>query len=500
MLGVAFLGCALILPALLTATAQGQLDFGPDDPITEHAQIPLTRDYKLTCETIAVSISPASQVFYPGSPEFKIDISHWANSSTQVSACSVRPGTPEDIGVILRELAFTRTPFAIKGAGHTANPGFSSTPGVHISMSRFKDIIVHPGTVDIGAGLTWTEVYSYLVPRGINVVGGRINGVGVGGFTLGGGYSWKTNQFGLTVDTLTAIELVLPSGSVKVVTEKDEDLWFALKGGLNNYGIVTKFTLKTHKQTDVWGTVLSFAGNQIEPAYTAFADFLSREHDHKGAQLGQISYDNGTVKFAVVLFYDGPQPPCDLYGNLLTLPNTGKSIIEGSFVHFVLSLPPPVRKRAYFDGFPVLHYTVPVMKAIIDGLQSWGDRISKRDTDVLLVVNLDPFEPDILTHGGPSAYPPDRSRVVLPSSLYFGWNDKSLDEYMYKQMRALSASLIEAGIKDGQDLVNAAHYTNYALHGTPLEQMYGGNVERLCDIKRRYDPFRVMDLTGGFKF
>ena len=56
-------------------------------------------------------------------------------------------------------------------------------------MSRFKDIVIHPGTVDIGAGLTWTEVYSYLVPRGINVVGGRLDGVGVAGLTLGGGKS-----------------------------------------------------------------------------------------------------------------------------------------------------------------------------------------------------------------------------------------------------------------------------------------------------------------------
>ena len=123
-------------------------------------------------------------------------------------------------------------------------------------MSRFKDIVIHPGTVDIGAGLTWTEVYSYLVPRGINVVGGRLDGVGVGGLTLGGGllafqlftllhrvdsshvhvigYSWKTNQYGLTVDTLAAFELVLPTGEVKVVTEENEDLWFALKVRASN--------------------------------------------------------------------------------------------------------------------------------------------------------------------------------------------------------------------------------------------------------------------------
>jgi FAD/FMN-containing dehydrogenase len=58
-------------------------------------------------------------------------------------------------------------------------------------MIRFNDIVLHEklGTVDIGAGLTWTEVYSYLVPKGLNVVGGRLNGVGVGGFILGGGQS-----------------------------------------------------------------------------------------------------------------------------------------------------------------------------------------------------------------------------------------------------------------------------------------------------------------------
>ena len=120
-------------------------------------------------------------------------------------------------------------------------------------MTRFRDIVLNEeeGTVEIGAGLTWAEVFSYLVPKGHNVVGGRIDVVGVSGFTLGGGrqtllacrpciafaqhhvcvagYSWKTNQYGLTIDTLTAFELVLPNGHVRTVTEEDEDLWFALR-------------------------------------------------------------------------------------------------------------------------------------------------------------------------------------------------------------------------------------------------------------------------------
>ena len=77
----------------------------------------------------------------------------------------------------------------MKGGGHATNPGFSSTLGVQIALSRFNDTKVNPddGTVDVGAGLTWDQVYEALGPTGVNVVGGRIPGVGVAGLTLGGG-------------------------------------------------------------------------------------------------------------------------------------------------------------------------------------------------------------------------------------------------------------------------------------------------------------------------
>jgi len=203
-----------------------------------------------------------------------------------------------------------------------------------------------------------------------------------------------------------------------------------------------------------------------------------------------------------VLFYDGPNPPKGLYDDLLNLPNSVESIIHGDFVKFLLSIAVPVRERGYGDGVPMLQYSELVMKAAIDDVKTLGDELSEKDKDALVIFQLDPFESDIFTHGAPSAYPPDRSRTIFPSSVFVTWNDKSLDndEYVYNSVRSLSASIIEAGIKDGQDLKDAAHYTNYALYGTPLEKMYGKNVKRLRAIKRKYDPFRVMDLTGGFRF
>jgi FAD/FMN-containing dehydrogenase len=113
-------------------------------------------------------------------------------------------------------------------------------------MTRFNETKVDStsGTVEVGAGLTWDQVYAVLEPTGVNVVGGRVPGIGVAGLTLGGGgclssseswlifflgYSYKTSQYGLAVDNVAGYELVLPNGTITNVTSNDDDLWFGLR-------------------------------------------------------------------------------------------------------------------------------------------------------------------------------------------------------------------------------------------------------------------------------
>mgnify|MGYP000445196271 CR=1 FL=1 len=89
------------------------------------------------------------------------------------------------------------------------NPGFSSTKGIQIAMRRFSKVLFHPcnHTVDIGPGLIWDDVYRALGPFNITVLGGRVTGVGVAGFVLGGGYGWKSNQYGLAIDNVFEYEV-----------------------------------------------------------------------------------------------------------------------------------------------------------------------------------------------------------------------------------------------------------------------------------------------------
>jgi FAD binding domain len=93
------------------------------------------------------------------------------------------------VGAFVRLVLQFRTLQQIKGGGHATNPGFSSTPGVQIALSGFKDVTYNEDlhTATVGAGLSWDEIYAKLEPLNATVVGGRIVGVGMAGVTLGGG-------------------------------------------------------------------------------------------------------------------------------------------------------------------------------------------------------------------------------------------------------------------------------------------------------------------------
>ena len=113
---------------------------------------------------------------------------------------------------------------------------------------------------------------------------------------------------------------------------------------------------------------------------------------------------------------------------------------------------------------------------------------------------IEAFDKGLFSHGSDSAYPPDRSQAIFPTSLTIQWSNSSLDDTMAFALRKLSDAIRDVALADGQNVSHAAKYPNNALFGTPLEDMYGGNVERLRKIKAAIDPEDVMGPTGGWKF
>ena len=117
-----------------------------------------------------------------------------------------------------------------------------------------------------------------------------------------------------------------------------------------------------------------------------------------------------------------------------------------------------------------------------------------------VAASVEPLVRSVFTHGGPSAYPPDRSLLSFPSVMSFTWLKSSLDKTMTHAIRSSANSVRAAALKDGQHVVHAQVYPNYALFDTQLVDMYGTNVPRLRSVRRAIDPEDVMGLAGGFKF
>jgi hypothetical protein len=133
-------------------------------------------------------------------------------------------------------------------------------------------------------------------------------------------------------------------------------------------------------------------------------------------------------------------------------------------------------------------------------LQFWGERLYAQDKNVTVTSTIETFDKGLFAHGSDSAYPPDRSHAVFTSNLAVLWSNSSLDDTMAIALRNFADAIRDAALADGQNVSHAAKYVNYALFGTPLEDMYGGNVERLRRIRAMTDPNDVMGLAGGWKF
>ncbi|KAH9033365.1 FAD-binding domain-containing protein [Lactarius pseudohatsudake] len=489
----------------------GSLATGVPARSTRHAPSPqhdFQLDIQSVCDQIASAMSNASQVFFPSATGYTSDNEHALLSSSETSACSVEPGSTQDLGLILQIVGKSRTPFGVKSGGHIGNRGFSSTRGVQISLARFNTFNVNTQaqTVELGPGLTWGDVYERLDPYGVTVIGGRYPGVGVGGLTLGGGYSFRTNEHGLAIDNVVAFELVLPNGTVTTVTAEDHDLWFALRGGGNNFGIVTKFTVKSHPQGQVWGGIMFFGSDQLGAIKHAIAQFSSKVTDPNAALEAGFFYSSGEVIPAVTLFYNAPQPPSGIFDAFLRTPNQQQDIHTRSYVDIVKNQAAPSTSpvgrtgSGHYCGFPTTNYSLNFLDAMADQVLQWGSQLTPLDEGVAIAAVAEPFVRGVFTHGTPSAYPPDRSRVSFPSILSFSWSNSSLDGIMTRAIRESADSLRAAALKDGQDVEHAAVYPNYGLFDTPLGDMYGKNVPRLRALRRAVDPGDVMGLAGGFRF
>ena len=164
------------------------------------------------------------------------------------------------LGVLTLRLSNCK--FAVKSGGHAAFAGASNIDnGIAIDLAKLNQVTVSADKkqTSVGPGNVWYDVFTKLDPMGLSVIGGRVSAIGVGGLTLGGGVSFFSNRYGWACDNVNTYQVVFADGSIHEVTPSNlPDLYFALRGGGNNFGIVTRFDLNTFPQGNLWGGTQTF--------------------------------------------------------------------------------------------------------------------------------------------------------------------------------------------------------------------------------------------------
>ncbi|KAK8135248.1 hypothetical protein PG984_003188 [Apiospora sp. TS-2023a] len=215
--------------------------------------------------------------------------SPWSLGAQLSPSCIVRPRDTQEVSIAIRSLVANSCSFAVRSGGHTPWAGASSMSGgivldlglmAHTRLNEMHD------AADIGPGARWNAVYAELAQYGRVVAGGREGNVGVGGLILGGGNTFLTAKTGFACDTLLECEIVLADGSIIVANAKqNSDLLWALKGGSNNFGVVTRFRMRTFPATECWGGLTIYPKQASSRAVQNLIEFTDNLHKMQDSNL-----------------------------------------------------------------------------------------------------------------------------------------------------------------------------------------------------------------------
>ncbi|HET7312658.1 MAG TPA: FAD-binding oxidoreductase [Mycobacteriales bacterium] len=222
---------------------------------------------------------------------------------------------------------------SVYGGGHGVTGSAVIDAAMCIDLRGLKTAEVDPvaKTIHAGGGLTWGELDAATQAHNLAVTGGRVSTTGVGGLSLGSGSGWLERKFGFVCDNLLAAELVTADGRIVTASETENtDLFWALRGGGGNFGIVTTFTFQLHDLGPiVYGGMLVFPAQRGVEVMRAYRDFVASAPDEVGSGLAFITAPHeefvpeparGHPAIGIICCYAGaPEDGAAAYAPLLEL-------------------------------------------------------------------------------------------------------------------------------------------------------------------------------------
>jgi FAD/FMN-containing dehydrogenase len=218
--------------------------------------------------------------------------------------CSKAGGTPravvhcrtvEDVQSAIRAARDCDLPLSVRGGGHDW-AGRALCDGVVVDMSRMNGVAVtSEQEAQVSGGARALDLAAATQPLGLAAVTGAVGAVGMAGFTLGGGYGSLIGRFGLALDNLVAAEIVLADGQVVVASPDNEgELFWALRGGGGNFGVVTSMRFKLHRLPSVRMGMLFYPFSEARAVLDRCADIANSAPDELSMQVGVAHGPDGS--------------------------------------------------------------------------------------------------------------------------------------------------------------------------------------------------------------
>jgi FAD/FMN-containing dehydrogenase len=421
----------------------------------------------------------------PGDDRYAGASAIWAKPVGRMPRAVVHCRTPEDVQLAVRAARDCDLPLSVRGGGHDW-AGRALCDGIVIDLTGMNGVVIGSNnrTARISGGARAADVLAATDPLLVAAVTGSCGAVGMAGLTLGGGYGPLIGRFGLVLDNLLAAEIVLADGGVVVADRDNEaELFWALRGGGGNFGVVTAMQHRLHFLPRVHSGMLLFPFAEAKAVLEDCAAIAASAPDELTVQLGLVVGPDGTPVVMIVPTWSG-------------LPEAGEGRLA-PFLKLGTRLAGAVQATTYGASLSVFDpYIVNGQRTFME--TCWLPALDSASIDVFIQAMATAVSPGcaIFTHefkGAASRLPVEatafglrRDHMLVEILASFVGRSDELEERRHQQwaraaLRAFDALALPGGypnLLDGADADRVA-------------KSYGPNAERLVKAKRHYDPDNV---------
>ena len=415
-------------------------------------------------------------------------------------AAVVSCGTTADVVTVVRHAAEHGMELAVRGGSHSV-PGFGTADDALVAdLAELSSVVVDPaaGTARVGGGATWGGFNDAAAAHGLATTGGIISTTGVGGLTLGGGIGYLARGHGLSCDNLLAAEVVTADGRTVTASETEHpDLFWALRGGGGNFGVVTEFTFRLHPVAEIYGGPMFFELADGAAVLAHFNEFIkTAPREYGGFPAFQMAPplpfvpENrvGEPFVAVVSCWTGSA-------------TDGEKILQQfrdvatPVAQFVGSMPYPALNSAFDALVPrgLQHYW---KAAYSDDLSADAIKVHLEHGPRVPVVNstVHIYPINGACHDVPADATAFGHRDATYATVIAGmWPDPADNEANTQWVRDYYAAIAPHSQDGG--------YVNFASADdqSKVAANYGANYARLREVKRSYDPDNLFHLNQNIQ-